>query len=157
MCIIHVRQNLRELDKNLSLYDSKCIQEKVRFIAKNNKDIDDINHEIETHKHDASDVLGQGWYSRNYNSTNFINLPQSLRRIEELSLENRELQSQINGIIIRIIEYPMIVYEEIECSICLETVNNHVITNCNHKFCKNCFDNISNNKCALCRSSLFNI
>jgi hypothetical protein len=45
---------------------------------------------------------------------------------------------------------------EIECSICLDIIDNQAkqITNCNHVFHANCLAQITNNRCPLCRSAL---
>lgn len=54
-------------------------------------------------------------------------------------------------------------YEDEECSICLETIENAMITSCGHIFCKNCFEQLSNNEenldsnlfsCPICKNIL---
>jgi hypothetical protein len=47
----------------------------------------------------------------------------------------------------------------IDCPICLETIDptNISITGCGHKYCKNCLNtlkNLTNPKCAICRSKI---
>ena len=52
---------------------------------------------------------------------------------------------------------PVIVFDEEnarECSICLENKLRFIQTNCNHLFCTDCFPNIQNNSCPLCRANI---
>jgi hypothetical protein len=42
-----------------------------------------------------------------------------------------------------------------ECSICLENKYRFNQTNCNHLFCTDCFPNIRNNSCPLCRANIY--
>ena len=48
--------------------------------------------------------------------------------------------------------------ESCECPVCYETINykNEVITNCNHTFCKECIEKLSNmtSNCPYCRTEL---
>ena len=46
------------------------------------------------------------------------------------------------------------------CPICLESLDTPAISNCNHKFCKNCIDELINTKkfnCPLCRTKITTI
>jgi hypothetical protein len=49
-----------------------------------------------------------------------------------------------------------IICSDEECSICFETLNNCILTLCNHKFHKECLFNcfIANKNCPLCRSNI---
>ena len=48
--------------------------------------------------------------------------------------------------------------KEIECPVCLTIIDKDElkISNCGHKYCKNCYDELVNreNKCCLCRKKL---
>jgi len=44
-------------------------------------------------------------------------------------------------------------YNDEECTICLETIENAVITTCGHLFCRSCIDQhiTNNNSCPICQ------
>lgn len=44
------------------------------------------------------------------------------------------------------------------CSICLDSINNNKILNCNHEFCESCINSwlVKNNNCPLCRQIVKN-
>ena len=56
------------------------------------------------------------------------------------------------------VTFPAPLPAEIECPICFEVIQKGEleITNCGHKYCKNCYDKLveTTNKCALCKKQI---